>query len=111
MKTMRSQRVVLPLALQLLSAAFMLACQEQASSPVGPEGLGILLDKEGLDHTHGGGGGGPAAAMLDLAGLYGASCVTPLHGRIEVGEFQGVKPLRGGRFSDSYYPRGSPRSS
>ena len=37
MKTMKTQRAVLPLA--FLSAAFMLGCQDQASSPVEPDGL------------------------------------------------------------------------
>ena len=44
-------------SLALLSAAFLLGCQEQGSEPVGPEGLGILLDKTGTKHSHGGGGG------------------------------------------------------
>ncbi len=53
----------------LLAAAFLLGCQEKASSPVGPEGLGILLDNRGGPHPHGGGGGGgPAATTLDLDG-------------------------------------------
>lgn len=61
MKTMRTQRVLLPLA--FLSAAFMLACQDPGLEPVGPEGLGILLDKPSGNppmHDHGGGGGGDA---------------------------------------------------
>ncbi len=59
MKTMRPQRAVLLLA--FLSAAFMLGCQDQGLEPVGPESLGILLDK-GPIHSggHGGGGGGDA---------------------------------------------------
>ncbi len=52
----------------LLSAAFLLGCQEKASSPVGPEALGILLDNKDGPHPHGGGGGGPAATSLDLDG-------------------------------------------
>jgi len=38
MKTMKTQRAVLPLA--FLSAALILGCQEQGSGPVEPEGLG-----------------------------------------------------------------------
>lgn len=37
MRTMKVQRVVLPWA--LLSAGFLLGCQEQGSSPAGPDGL------------------------------------------------------------------------
>ncbi len=51
MKTMRPQRVVLPLA--FLSAAFMLGCQDQGLEPVGPEGLAPLFDPGGA------GKGGP----------------------------------------------------
>lgn len=46
-------RLILPLA--FASVAFMWGCQEQGSSPVGPEGPGILLDKDGISHPHGGG--------------------------------------------------------
>lgn len=49
---MLSTRVIMPLA--LASLAFMWGCQEQTSSPTGPEGPGILLDKDGI-HPHGGG--------------------------------------------------------
>ena len=48
-------RSFLPVA-TLLGTAFLLGCQEQASSPVGPEGLGILVNKKG-PHPHGGDGG------------------------------------------------------
>ena len=49
-------RPILPSA-ALLAAAFLLGCQERGSGPVGPEGLGVLVDKTG-PHPHGGGGGG-----------------------------------------------------
>ena len=57
----------LTLPLAFLSAAFMLACQDQGSEPVGPEGLGILLDR-GPIHDHGGGGDeadNPGSATYD----------------------------------------------
>ncbi len=47
----------------LVTAAFLLGCQEQGSGPVGPEGLGMLLDKEGITHTHGGGENGDEATF------------------------------------------------
>jgi hypothetical protein len=58
MKTMRPQRVALPLA--LLSAAFLLGCQEQASGPVEPDGLAPRFTHKDPDKVHGGpkGGGG-----------------------------------------------------
>ena len=46
------------LTLALLSAAFLLGCQEQASGPVGPDGLGIQAKKGGNGKGGGGGGGG-----------------------------------------------------
>ena len=46
-------RPFLPFA-TLLGAAFLLGCQEQASSPIGLEGAGILLDRAG-PHPHGDG--------------------------------------------------------
>ena len=48
-------------SLALLSAAFVLGCQEQGSGPVGPEGLGPEFTHKGPDKVHGGpkdGGGG-----------------------------------------------------
>ena len=47
-------------SLALLSAAFLLNCQDQGSGPVGPEGLGPEFIHKGEDKVHGGpkGGGG-----------------------------------------------------
>ena len=45
------------LSLALLSAVFLLGCQERGSGPVGPEGLGVQANKTEEDHTHGKGGG------------------------------------------------------
>ena len=51
-------RPFLPFA-TLLGVAFLLGCQEQASSPVGPESLGVQLDKKtGDPPMHGDHGGG-----------------------------------------------------
>ena len=44
-------------SLALLSAVFLLGCQERGSGPVGPEGLGVQANKTEEDHTHGKGGG------------------------------------------------------
>ena len=55
MKTMKTQRAVLPLA--FLSAAFMLGCQDQGSEPVGPEGLAPLFHVS-PKHPDGHGGDG-----------------------------------------------------
>ncbi len=56
MKTTRTKRAVWPLA--LVSAAFLLGCQEQASGPTGPEGSSPLLTHRGPEHGKKGGGGG-----------------------------------------------------
>ncbi len=63
MKTMRTQRVVLPLA--LLSAAFMLACQDQGLEPMGLDGIAPQFAKKTCEENpnqgsckDGGGGGG-----------------------------------------------------
>ncbi len=45
-------------SLALLSAAFLLGCQEQGSDPVGPEGLGPEFTHKNGEHGKGGGGGG-----------------------------------------------------
>ena len=56
---MRTEHVVLPLA--LLSAAFLLGCQEQGSNPVAPSGLGIQApDGLGIQAAT---GGSPGAAV------------------------------------------------
>ena len=47
MNTMRTQRVVWPLA--LLATAFLLGCQEQASSPVEPDGPGPQFSAKKCD--------------------------------------------------------------
>lgn len=67
MKIMKTQRAVLPLA--LLSAAFMLGCQDQGLEPVGLDGVAPQFHESAKhpDGHGGGGGGGPAAATLDLA--------------------------------------------
>ena len=56
-------------SLALLSAAFLLGCQEQGSEPVGPEGPQFNKpDAEGHNHDKDDdGGGGPQPATLDLA--------------------------------------------
>ncbi len=66
---MKTQRAVLPLA--FLSAAFMLGCQDQGLEPVGPEGLGILLDKPSGNppmHNHDSGGAEGIPVDVDLTG-------------------------------------------
>ncbi len=67
MKIMKTQRAVLPLA--LLSAAFMLGCQDQGLEPVGLDGVAPQFHESAKhpDGHGGGGGGGHAAATLDLA--------------------------------------------
>ncbi len=63
MRTRRPQSRTLTLPLAVLSAAFMLGCQDPGLEPVGPEGLGILLDKPSGNppmHDHDGDGGGDA---------------------------------------------------
>lgn len=69
MNTTRTKRAGWPLA--LLATAFLLGCQEQGSSPVEPEGPGILLNKDG-NHPHGGGSGGDSgeSATVELDGGY-----------------------------------------
>jgi len=75
MKTMKTQRAVLPLA--FLSAAFMLGCQDQGLEPVGPEGLAPLFhaghDDDCMTHNKndpgcngGGGDGGSTLAAVVL---------------------------------------------
>jgi len=75
MKTMKTQRAVLPLA--FLSAALILGCQEQGSGPVEPEGLGPQFHaahpaceghKKNDPGCNGGGGGDKSAATVELAG-------------------------------------------
>ena len=46
------------ISLALLSAAFLLGCQEQGSEPVGPEGLGPEFHHGKGSHADGGGDGG-----------------------------------------------------
>lgn len=55
----------LTMSLALLSATFLLGCQEQGSAPLGPEGVGVQLDKAG-PHPHGGGDDGGALATYSV---------------------------------------------
>ncbi len=56
------------LSLALLSAVFLLGCQEQGSSPVGPEGLGPEFNKPDVNGNHNhGDDGDPEQATLTLA--------------------------------------------
>lgn len=49
------------------SMTFLWGCQEQPSSPVGPECSDILLNRAPHDHGGGGGGGGDPTSTLDFA--------------------------------------------
>ena len=67
MKRMKSHLTKLSLA--LLSAAFLLGCQEQGSEPVGPESQGIQLDKKSGNppvHHHDDDGGGAEGILVDV---------------------------------------------
>ena len=54
-------------ALAFLVAAFMWGCQEQGSAPLGPEGLGVLLDRAG-PHPHGDENGDEASFTATITG-------------------------------------------
>ena len=79
------------LSLALLSAVFILGCQDQGSGPVGPEGLVPQFDKKGtgdcapkVDNVHCHGDGGSAVATLMLAG---GMTMDPLAGDVNANEF------------------------
>ena len=58
-------------SLALVSAVFLLGCQDQGSGPVGPDGLGPQFAKGGKPGKPGGGrggGGGGALSLFDRPG-------------------------------------------
>ena len=67
------KRHVLGVPLALLSAALLLGCQEQGSSPVGPEGLGPQFGHKPSHNPGGGGGDGDGKTVeVDFAEIAGS---------------------------------------